>query len=804
MTTALLSAAADVAMRTALLAIAMALILTLFRVRASSTRHAAWTALLFAMLAMPILSRVAPSIPVTVPRPVAVRIPEQTERRDVAPLPRASSVPPTVPTVASPVETIAPPVTSSRASASRPVPWRTIAAAVYLAGAALFLIRLLMGVFHLARIGRNSRAVSADLFESSSVATPVTIGLLRPRVVLPVGWRDWPADMLAAVVAHERAHVSRRDPLIAFLARLNCALYWFHPVAWWLDRQLAVTAEHVCDDRAVTQVTRRQYAETLLEIAASARRNQGRLVWQGVGVDGDGQLGQRIDRVLTTATLPGLSRTRRGLVCASCAVLIAAAIACRQEIKAEPLREDPQVAADIKVREQESRERWALTKEVDAMTRDQAADLERVLAQNPEDTAIREKLLLFYGKNRAAEDWRYNALARRPHALWLIEHHPESELVTRARVSQREDPDGYAQARKLWLATIARPDVSPMVLTRAATFFEASEKPIAEQILLRGISKQPDGPQPRPADERSWRGQLGVMYAYAIIGARGDDPSLKWARERLEQSTDARVLYAAGYDLSWRPADEGMKQFGKQLLERASQLDPQIAQQVRTLSYQRDVVNASGAFGGRPRQEWPALLQKSTGVEKLRQLTALAESEYMSGEYFDWVSRQPENVRRTVYRDLPLTAGQEKQKAAEMLARSKTYAREAIDLAESLDGATKYPDFLFRAHIAYGLHRLREGNRDEAVEQLLAASRLTLPPVINDQERFTGGASQLEYRLVNYLLKNGERKGVVEYLERSAPHHSDPRRGEMLKSAAAIREGRMPEHYQRLVASGSL
>jgi hypothetical protein len=62
----------------------------------------------------------------------------------------------------------------------------------------------------------------------------------------------------------------------------------------------------------------------------------------------------------------------------------------------------------------------------------------------------------------------------------------------------------------------------------------------------------------------------------------------------------------------------------------------------------------------------------------------------------------------------------------------------------------------------------------------------------------------LEYRLVNYLLKHGERDTVVEYLERAARGRTSAQRETMLKAAAAIRDGRMPEHYQRLLASGSL
>lgn len=99
---------------------------------------------------------------------------------------------------------------------------------------------------------------------------------------------------------------------------------------------------------------------------------------------------------------------------------------------------------------------------------------------------------------------------------------------------------------------------------------------------------------------------------------------------------------------------------------------------------------------------------------------------------------------------------------------------------------------------------LREGDRDEAVKHLLEASKVSLPPQFNDQERFVSGPSNLEHRLVNWLFKDGERQTVIEYLERGAAHRGEPRRAEMLKSAAAIREGRMPQHDQMLLANGSL
>ena len=52
------------------------------------------------------------------------------------------------------------------------------------------------------------------------------------------------------MVAHERTHIRRRDPLIALAARVNRCVFWFHPLAWWLERKLASAAEFACDETA--------------------------------------------------------------------------------------------------------------------------------------------------------------------------------------------------------------------------------------------------------------------------------------------------------------------------------------------------------------------------------------------------------------------------------------------------------------------------------------------------------------------------------------------------------------------------
>lgn len=67
-------------------------------------------------------------------------------------------------------------------------------------------------------------------------------------VILPEHWRQWPQAQLDAVLTHEHEHARRRDPLVQWLALLNRALFWFHPVAWWLERHLSALAEEACDN----------------------------------------------------------------------------------------------------------------------------------------------------------------------------------------------------------------------------------------------------------------------------------------------------------------------------------------------------------------------------------------------------------------------------------------------------------------------------------------------------------------------------------------------------------------------------
>ena len=124
------------------------------------------------------------------------------------------------------------------------------------------------------------------------------------------------------------------------------------------------------------------------------------------------------------------------------------------------------------------------------MTQEQADALEQRIALNPEDFDARGQLVTYY-RTSSKVAWDKKVPGLRRHALWLIEHHPDHDVQAPA-LSPQFDPEGFAAAKKLWQAHLARPDVSPFLVYRAASFFAPHDKPYAEQLILRGMAMDPD------------------------------------------------------------------------------------------------------------------------------------------------------------------------------------------------------------------------------------------------------------------------------------------------------------------------
>jgi bla regulator protein BlaR1 len=97
---------------------------------------------------------------------------------------------------------------------------------------------------------------------------PGIFGILKPVLLLPDGIADHltPAQF-EAVVAHELCHVRRRDNLAAALHMVVEAIFWFHPLVWWLEARLVEERERACDEEVLRLAAEpRVYAEGILNV----------------------------------------------------------------------------------------------------------------------------------------------------------------------------------------------------------------------------------------------------------------------------------------------------------------------------------------------------------------------------------------------------------------------------------------------------------------------------------------------------------------------------------------------------------
>src|ERR1035441_2988409 len=89
--------------------------------------------------------------------------------------------------------------------------WARVALISYIFIALILLLRLCVGLAMCLRLLRNSRATDRmvegiAIRESDSVTAPVTLGIVRPEIVLPADWHKWDAAKMDAALAHERSH----------------------------------------------------------------------------------------------------------------------------------------------------------------------------------------------------------------------------------------------------------------------------------------------------------------------------------------------------------------------------------------------------------------------------------------------------------------------------------------------------------------------------------------------------------------------------------------------------------------------
>jgi len=339
--------------------------------RAAAARHLAWTLTVAAVLSVPVVSLLLPSL--DVPLPEGVFAP--------APPPELDSVAQALPDrlgggavrAGSPAaETVLPAdaghavyvageagdgVSMSRGEGAGPitlsslvrgVDWSGVALSFWLAGVILLLLRSASDRLARRRVVREAVPAPDDwralvdgapaslrvrrpvrLLVSAAAPVPMTWGVLRPFVVLPAGARAWTRPRLRDALFHELAHVGRLDVLWQASAELLSVLAWVDPLVWIGRRRLCREAEHACDDAVLAAgIAPSLYAGHLLEAARGLKkRRAARLPAAAVAMARPSGLSERIGAVLDGARRRDPVRGGQVALCALAAVVLALPVA---------------------------------------------------------------------------------------------------------------------------------------------------------------------------------------------------------------------------------------------------------------------------------------------------------------------------------------------------------------------------------------------------------------------------------------------------------------------------------------------
>jgi prepilin-type processing-associated H-X9-DG protein len=185
---------------------------------------------------------------------------------------------------------------------------------VYLAGSTVLLGGVFAGSFwiYLLRKKSTPHARINDAVISGQVLSAFVAGAARPTIFLPTDIDDnYSADMVDAIVRHERVHIEQRDCLWNLVTRIACACSWMSPLTWILAANLRRDSELLCDQLVLKSgLEPALYASCLLRIAETLASSPAqRLVGIGI-VAPKSQLSTRISLMLNTSTHPIITVTQ--------------------------------------------------------------------------------------------------------------------------------------------------------------------------------------------------------------------------------------------------------------------------------------------------------------------------------------------------------------------------------------------------------------------------------------------------------------------------------------------------------------
>lgn len=190
---------------------------------------------------------------------------------------------------------------------------------LWVCGFALVLVSFGRKWMRMRQTARAARPVGLELpipaKMSGALFEPGVFGIIRPVLLLPEGIAErlGPAQF-KAILAHELCHARRRDNLTAMIHMAVNAIFWFHPLVWWIGMRLIAERERACDQEVLRLGCAPQdYAEGILQICKLYVEAPASCV---AGVTGS-DLRKRIEAIMRNRNVHGLSLGQKGALAAA-------------------------------------------------------------------------------------------------------------------------------------------------------------------------------------------------------------------------------------------------------------------------------------------------------------------------------------------------------------------------------------------------------------------------------------------------------------------------------------------------------
>ncbi len=348
-----------------------------------------------------------------------------------------------------------------------------------------------------------------ELYTSSKIESPITIGLLNPVVIIPEKlFGNLKENELKSILLHELAHIYHYDHVVGVIKRIVLSAHWWNPLVYFINNEHELAGEEVSDNYVLQELHPKVYSQCLTDLAEKVYL-VGNFPSAAAMAGRHFSLGERVEHILSKKRSIAMRtgtwiKTAVFAVCAVCALGVAGLQSQVETGKPDDTFLDTQNTGPA-VRSGTSPAR--LFFEGQNLTPEKVAELEAVVQQDPHDIRSQSLLLVYYMNKQSTDE---SARSKREQTvLWLIENHPEAEVLGQPWGQLRRLPQQNDEVAELWKQQLEKYPDNLQVIWNAGNYFIIGYIDQAIACYERGKSLDPE-------NSAKWDQQLGLAYQFKM------------------------------------------------------------------------------------------------------------------------------------------------------------------------------------------------------------------------------------------------------------------------------------------------